>query len=77
LVGKINKGLAGKLGAAGAIEGGERFAVLLRRGGRRLRALLLGAFQERAGQIVAFGAAIRAGKLAVDENGAAALLTAG
>ena len=58
------------------VESGERLAILLRGGQRRLRALLFGALLERPHHVEGFVAAVGTGKLPVDEDGAAAILAA-
>ena len=76
LVGQRCEGLAAEFLAAGGIESGQRLAILLRDGQRRLRALLLGAFLERPHHVEGFVAAVGTGKLPVDEHRTAAILAA-
>src|SRR3984957_16483354 len=76
-VGEIDKGPVAEFGAAGGVERGERFTIVLRRRDRRLQPLLLGAVRERAPHIKPFEPAGRAGELAVDIDRTAAVLAAG
>src|ERR1019366_9710290 len=77
LVGQIGKKLALIGRPAISIKRGQRLAIGCRRPVRGLRPLLLGAGHEGRPGVMALGAAVGSGQLAVDEDGAAGILPAG
>ena len=69
--------LASELRLATPVQRGEPFAVLLRGAFFRLVALALGSLQKGRTNVETVLTSIRAGKLAIDEYGAAGILSAG
>src|ERR1700751_5430256 len=74
-VGQICEDFAAKLLAARRIQRSQCLTIALRSGGGGLRALLFGSLLKRTHHVVSFVAAVRTGKLAVDEHRTTAIFS--